>query len=162
MRPAQRDAQIRKYRMFVGKSGRRWMVGAQPAEADNIYVEGGRGSKGFGGATLKFELEDGEIIALTGPWKTGADGLLKDTGYDATDKYTSRGIIALEREYDWKQGDLYKGVLYVDERPVIGTFDRVKELAQKFANDLGKNVYYAVVTYGGGSSSRVEPIGEEK
>ena len=70
----QGDAQSHVYRLLHGKSGRRWLVAVQPNEADNIYVEGRAGSDGFGGATLKFELENGETVALTGPWKTGADG----------------------------------------------------------------------------------------
>jgi len=157
MRSASGDAEALKYKLLRGKSGERWLVAIQPAEADNIYVEGNRGSDGFGGRTIRFPLENGEVVALQGPWKTGADGLLKDTGYDATDKYSSLGIIALECERDWKQGDLYKNVLYKDDDWVIGTFDRIKDMAQGFADSLGVRVVFGVITYGGGCGSYCDP-----
>lgn len=157
MRSASAHAEARKYRMLAGKSGKRWLVAVQSAEADNVYVEGGRNSQGFAGRTISFELESGEVVALSGPWKVSAEELLKDTAYDATDKYTSLGIIALEREKDWKNGDLYQGILHKDDQSIIGRLNRIDTLAQGFADKLGRKIYFGVITYGGGTAGSRSP-----
>lgn len=149
----------RKFKMIVGKSGDRWFVGTQQASADDIYVEGGKNSQGMAGATCPFLLEDGETINIQGPWKTSADALFKDTGYDARDRYTTRGIVALRKEHAKKfyDPDLFFDVLHFDEDFIIGDFNRIKNIAQKFSNDLGKNVYYSYVSDGGGCGSWADP-----
>lgn len=156
---AQADAQQRQYRLLTGKSGKRWLVAIQPNEADNIYVEGDKGSDGFGGATLRFLLEDGTELALKGPWKVAPSYLLEDTGYDATQKCRTIGIIATERESSkqWYGPDLYRGVLYKDAEPVVGDFDRIPKLAQQFADELGRRVYFGKRSEGGGHGGCKEP-----
>jgi hypothetical protein len=83
------------------------------------------------------------------------------TGYDATEKHQTQGIISKERIHG-KGGysaDLYKDVLHYDEKPVIGKHQRIEELAQQYANDLGIIVYYAYVSSGGGCSFSAKPKG---
>jgi len=111
------------------------------------------------GRTLTFPLEDGTTVDFIGPWKTGAEGLRKDTGYDATKMYTSQGIISLYRENAMKYNDghFYIGVLHHDPTAVIGPFDRIEEMAQSYANKFQRKIWYAVVTSGGGTGSWCDP-----
>ncbi len=156
---ARGEIEEQRFKMIMGNKGRRWFVSCQPAEADNIYVEGGKNSQGMGGATCPFLLENGETVNIQGPWKTGADGLFSETGYDAREKYTSRGIVSLGKEYGekWNEPDLYHDVLHCDTEPVIGAFDRIDKIAQEFANKLGKKIYVSVITSGGGSAGWKDP-----
>lgn len=154
MRCASYEAEKRIYKLKVGKSGRKWLIACQPNEADNIYVEG---SGGFGGRTINFLLEDNTIISLTGCWHANADSLFEDANYDIRNKYETKGIIALKREYDYYKGDLYFDILHYDKKNVIGEFDRIKKLAQDYSNKLQQIVYYADISSGGGSSSLVKP-----
>ena len=155
---SQADLQGRKYHLFTGKSGRRWLVADQKAAAENVYVEGKKGSDGFGGATLTFELVTGGELKLTGPWKVGADGLFEDTGHDVRDTHYTRGIIALRKEYQkWGSPALFYDVLHYDEEPVFGSYDRIKNMAKAFANELGVKVFTAMIAKGGGSSGWEEP-----
>lgn len=156
---ARGEIEERPFKMLVGKTGRRWFVACQEAEADNIYVEGGKNSQGMGGATCPFLLESGETVNIQGPWKTGADGLFGETGYDAREKYTSQGIIALGKEYGspWPAPDLFTDVLHHDKESVIGAFDRIENMAQEYANKLGKKVWMSVVTAGGGHAGWKDP-----
>jgi len=158
MKSAQAEAQALRYEMFLGKSGRRWLVAVQPNRADNIYVEGKSGSDGFGGATLTFPLQDGEQIALTGPWKASARSLFADTGLDIRDKFLTIGIVARERESrGYLQACTYRGVLHRDTDWVLGLFDRVDRIAQWWADALGRPVYYGMLSQGGGCHGKIEP-----
>jgi len=108
MQSGRYEAEIRKYKKLIGKSGRIWLVAIQDNPADNIYVSaasaenqpGYKGFRGFAGRTLTFELEDGDILELQGPWATNSDALFKDTGYDIRDKYLTFGVIGLSRKYE--------------------------------------------------------------
>jgi len=152
------EAENRTYKLIVGRTGRRWLVAIQPDEADNTYVEGGPNSEGFAGRTLSFKLEDGTTLDLQGPWHSNAESLFADTGYDCRDKYMTQGIIGLERESDYRKGDLYRGILHFDKEPVCGRYDRIEQLAQGFANKLGKPVFYSMKSAGGGTSSMKQPM----
>lgn len=152
------DAEERKYKMFTGKSGKQWLVAVQPNAADNIYVDGGKGSQGMAGRTLTFILENGEKVDFIGPWKTGASELLKDTGQDYTQTYYTKGIVALSREnLPWPKGYIFSDILYMDENYVIGAFDRTAKIAQEFADKLGCKVYEASIGKGGGHSGWKDP-----
>ena len=56
------EAEKRRYKKVIGKSGRVWLYAIQDNPADNIYVSGGENSDGFGGRTLSFTLEDGTNV----------------------------------------------------------------------------------------------------
>jgi hypothetical protein len=67
-------------------------------------------------------------------------------------------MIALERECGkWPSGDTYSGILHKDAAAVIGSFHRIRWLAQRYANDLGRRAYYAEISDGGGSAGWAEP-----
>jgi hypothetical protein len=157
----QYEQSIRKYKKLIGKRGT-WYIAIQQNAADNIYFSGNSandslGFKGFGGAALSFELEDGTIERVTGPWHSNANSLLEDTGYDITDQYYTQGIVAKQRIYDYLNGDEYIDVLHYDEEPILGNYERIKSIAQVLEDHHKCRMYYAIKSNGGGSSCQVDP-----
>ena len=152
------EQSIRTYKKIVGKSGT-WLISIQDNEADNIYFasNSGKRSDGFGGATLEFVLENGQIEEVQGPWHSNSDSLYSDTGYDVRDKHLTRGIIAkdIKRGPNWE--DEYIDVLHYDEVPVIGKYKRIEDLAQELANEHNCRVYYAMKSSGGGNAFQKNP-----
>ena len=152
------EAEQRVFNMYVGKSGRRWLVADQENAGENIYVEGGPNSDGFGGRTLEFQLKDGAIISLKGPWHSNCDSLFNDTGVDVRNQYYTFGIISLGKRYTENYlSEIFEDVLFYDESPVLGDFNRIENLAKEFAYKLNRRVYYAQRTRGGGSSQWIDP-----
>jgi hypothetical protein len=152
------EAEVRKYKMYVGKSGRRWLVAIQPNEADNIYVEGGPNSDGFAGRTLDFTLENGEVVSLKGPWHTNSGSLFADTGVDIRDKNLTFVVIGLDRTYtDKGYRTIIKDVIYKDEKPTIGEYYRGTKLAMSLAKKLNKPVMCYSKSAEGSSSGFVYP-----
>jgi len=153
------EAQKRKYHKLIGNRGEIWLYADQPNSADNIYVNGGPGSQGFGGRTMTFELVDGTTIDLQGPWHANPHSMLAATGVDLRDKSLTRGIVALGRESGetFYSPDTYTEVLHYDEEAVVGSYDRIENLAKRFANTLGKTVFYAMKSSGGGCAGQQDP-----
>ena len=141
---------------------RRWLVADSEAPADNIYVEdlNPDSSEGFGGATLSFALVGGGVLKLRGPWHSNSEALFEATGIDIRDKHRTQGIVALKREHLQGRTE-YEGILHIDMEPIIGLYDRIKQLAQRFANEHGEPVFYAFKSAGGGASSRMDPTKQE-
>lgn len=159
---ASSEAESKKYHMYVGKSGRRWLVADVRNAGEYIYVEGGPNSRGFAGRTLRFELVDGGFVELQGPWCTEPEGLFKDTGIDVRDKFLTFCVIAKRRRYIDKGTRLVMvDILYKDDEPQLGPYGRpeIKALAKKFATELGHSVQYHYSTLGGGSTGPVDPEG---
>ena len=162
----------RKFHMVKGKSGMRWLYSAVDQDvASFVYVEGKSGSRGFGGRELRFALADGGEVSLTGPWHSNADAMFQDTGVDVRGKMFSFCVIAKRRGRikevrDTAFGpreftrDTLEGVLHQDEAPVLATFERpeIKEMAERFADELGHSVYLYKETRGGSSNGPVDPI----
>lgn len=156
---ASAEAESKKYHMYVGKSGRRWLVADVPNAGEHVYVEGGPNSRGFAGREISFELVDGTILVLKGPWKT-TEGLFKDTGIDVSDKFSTFCVIAKSRRY--VNGRLVMvDVLYKDDEPKLGFYGRpeIREMAKRFATELGHSVQYHYDTRGGGCTAPVDPEG---
>jgi hypothetical protein len=161
MKSAQGEQASKRYKKIEGKN-KTWYVAIQGNSADNIYVDThDPKSEGFAGSTLEFQLEDGTIDKVKGPWHSNSESLLSDTGYDITDKHLTQGIIALDstnKETGPWGVTIHNDILHYDEIPVIGDFDRIPNMAQEFANKLNQPVYYAVITDGGGSSTWCKPV----
>jgi len=154
---AAQDASGLVYRKLVGSRGT-WMVAMREACAQNIYFCPTGGSNlGFGGAVLSFTLEDGTIEHHKGPWHSNSDALFEDTGYDVRDKHETFVVVSEGREYLPNQGWNMLNILYKDEQPEIGRFKRGEEIAQRFANELDKQVFLYCVTPGGSSCGSVKP-----
>lgn len=158
------DAAERKYRLYTGNAGRRWVVADQEDAAENIYADGGPGSRGMAGRTLTFDLVDGGSVDFIGPWKSGPDGLFKETGVDVRNTHHTKGVVAFDIKHgkEWCSPSDYIDVQHFDEQPVIGAYDRVRQIAQEIANKSGRPVHYAFVSKGGGSACRLLPKGDEK
>lgn len=164
------EVAVREFDLHVGKSGRRWLVARQKNAADNVYVEGGKGSQGFGGRKIPFKLADGSVLELVGPWHSHAGALRADTGVDVTDRHHTQVILIAGSRYR-EEGknqngfpnlrDGYKDV-YVYRENVLGEFSggrEFKQMAKDLATQLGHTVYLYTQTYGGSSCSPVDPEG---
>jgi len=165
MKSGQGEAVKNVYTKHIGKSGDIWLVKEGKFAADNIYVSGGPGSKGFGGATLEFQLVDGTVEKLVGPWHCNAGDLFKDTGVDVRNKHSSRVIIAKDMQYEdnYMNRKVFKDVIVLEEEFVEGSFDRreMYELAQKHANELGQKLYIFKETGGGSCGEWIKPNNQE-
>lgn len=150
------EAEKRTYTMYQETSGKRWLVANQENAADNIYVEGGRNSEGFGGRLIKFTLTDLTEVELQGPWHTCAEALFAATGVYVNHLHKTYGAIALERGGGWPDTILNK-VLFMDSQPVIGHFNRIERIAQEFANKYKKTVYYFSESASGSCCGPVDP-----
>lgn len=152
----QGEAQSRQYHMHVGKSGRRWLVAVQEAAAENIYVEGGPNSDGFGGATLTFPIEEGEPVVLKGPWHANADSLFQDTGIDVRDRHRTFVVVAKDRHYE-NGRTILTGILHKDPEPQLGSFHRGDLIAREIARKLDCPVILYSQSSGGSSCGPVKP-----
>lgn len=161
MKSGQAEAAANVYRKHVGKSGDIWLEKIGKFAADNIYVSGGPGSKGFGGATLSFKLEDGTTLDLVGPWHCNAEDMFKDTGVDLRNKHSSMVIISKSMAYEdnYMTRKVFKDVLYKEDEFTEGSFDRkeMRAKAQQLANELGHMVYYYKETGGGSMGEYIKP-----
>lgn len=164
MRSGQGEAQSRKYRKYIGKSGRTWLVADQENAGANVYVSadpqelkpGYRGFQGFGGSALTFPLVDGGEIQLKEPWHSNTTALWKDTGIDVRDKHYTFVVVSRER----KSGEHYEmimaDVLYKDDAPQLGTFDRGKDIARELLTTLSLDSVALYSESEGGSSCGFE------
>lgn len=159
------EAEARKYRLHIGKSGRKWLVGDVPNSAEAIYVEGGPNSRGFAGRELTFPLVGGGEVKLKGPWHTNCDALLADTGIDVRDKTLSFCVIAKRRVQETiPPSNIYSktvllDILYMDKEPVLGPYSRpeIQVMAKAMAVKLGHSIYLHKETHGGGGCGPVDP-----
>jgi hypothetical protein len=111
------------------------------------------GFEGFGGATLKFNLVNGEQISLKAPWHSNSHALYKQTGIDLRKKNYIWGIIALgviETYPDY----IYKNVIYCQGK--IGSYSRIMNGAKKLAAQYKQDMYYYFESAGGSSSSVIK------
>jgi len=162
---ASADAESHIYEAHKGKSGKVWLVPKNTVNpAENIYVEGDKGSQGFGGREITFPLnDDGSLkVTLVGPWHSNVEALLEDTGVDIRDRFLTQGVIALKRECLEGMRYRFTGILHIDIEPTLGTFERVKELAQKIVDERGHSVAFYSESRGGSHCAVIEPITEEK
>lgn len=157
---ASAEAESHQYEVAVGKDGRRWL---HNGTGDNIYHEGEPGSQGFGGRTLTFELKDGTKLELKGPWHSNSDALFADTGVDLRAMHKTFTVVARGREYPkghgWDAGPTMIDVVWRDEEPTYGTFNRGEEKAQELADQLGEKLFYYTRTSGGAHGHFKEPGG---
>jgi hypothetical protein len=148
------EALSRKYHKHIGKSGKIWLVSNELACAENIYVDGGAGSRGFAGRTMTFELVDGSTVNLIGPWCSNTEALFVDTGIDVRDKFYTWGCIGTSRS-----GNGISNLIYFDTDPVLGTFNRIETLAKQLSEERQQCLYYYSQTRGG---STLGPVNYNK
>lgn len=139
----QSEAASHRYHQRVGKSGRIWLWADNETPAENVYVANNpsnttshrQGSEGFGGSTLTFELVGGGTLDLHGPWHSGAEGLFTDTGVDLRNTYRTFTVLGMGREFIgsvYNRRTVITDVIYKDPTPIIGPYDRYKEIMAQF------------------------------
>jgi|GEM_PF-5480889 len=143
-----------KYFLFTGKSGKKWVVADQLCPGENIWVDGGKGSRGSAGRTLTFELVQGGCVDLIGPWKTGVSAFKEDCGIDLPTHQWMTGIVALERESNgWPKPWTYKGIIRFDQDPILGHPEVYKAIAREESEKRQSPVFWQFQTIGGGCSA---------
>jgi hypothetical protein len=157
----------RKYFLHIGKSKRRWVVSATDEnQGEHIYLDGGRGSQGFGGRLMRFQLAPWGYVEFEGPWHSNATDFFRDTGIDVRNKFHTFGVIGRRClsaiDNSGRKRDLIEDVLYFDSAPVLGSFNRIRELAQKMADELGVSVYCYDSSLGGSSQGYRYPSEKTK
>ncbi len=155
------EASLKTYKKVDGKSGKTWLI---PINLDpsSIHVDiHDSNSKGYAGSILSFDLDTGDTYEVKGPWNSNPEALFQDTKIDLRNKHKTYGIIALKRNSPPKgsfhMNYTYEDVLYLDKQKIEGTFNRIDDLAQKFADKLDTRVFYQVVTAGGGCAGSQTP-----
>lgn len=166
MKSGMHEAETKKFKK-IETERKVWYVSAQDNSADNVYVSI-KGEKpdgcfrGFGGATLKFALEDGTVDEVTGPWHSNTEALFNDTGLDIRDRHMTFGAVGKDRVYDDDHKRCFlSDVMFEDDDWVIGSFHRIKDIAQKLADESGERVWYYSQSQGGSTTSWLDPKTEE-
>lgn len=131
-----------------------WLIPTNCEDAaGEIHVET-TNHRGYGGARIRFPLEDGSIYEAHGPWHSNADSLYRDTGIDFRNQHRTFVVLARERTYE-DGVSILKGIEYIDPpEGKIGAFNRYEELAKLYPN---ARHFYSVSR--GGSS--LGPINKE-
>lgn len=151
------------YDVYRGKSGFLWLVANNiKNKADAIYMQGRKGSDGFAGATLKFDISHGDSISLSGAWKAGAGDLFKDTGIDVGNCHSGFVVVGLRRgkpPANCYYRTIIEDVIYKDQGEVIGepAWVRADKIAKELANARGEPVFYFASSPSSNSSCQVKP-----
>jgi len=126
------EARERKYHLYIGESGRTWLVANTQDAGDHIYVTAHADPNivgdGFGGGTLPLKLVDGRTFNLKGGWHSNPNGLLQDTGVDVMKNHIT--FVVLAKSLDMRE-QVLSDVVYKDDKPQVGLFERWKELAKE-------------------------------
>lgn len=157
--------QITLWDYTTDKKGTYWLWPVEHKEQGSMVhcgdIRAGQRSEGYGGRVMNFPTKDG-VIKIQGPWHSNSDALFEATGIDLRDKHLTWGLIALKRESE-RNSYVFKDVLHLDpDGGVLGRFERIDELAQKFANSLDKPVAYYMRSHGGSSCGYKYPDGWNK
>lgn len=127
----------------IEKCGDTWLIPLNSHPADGIHLDKhDPKSEGYGGSYLDFILEDGSTHRAKGPWHSNSRSLYECTGYDIRDKHLTFVVLSRKMEYDSKSyfSPIMKDVVYIDEAPTVGRFERYKELAKQYPQ--AKYFYY--------------------
>lgn len=130
-----------RYKRYKGKTCV-WYVADVENDGDFIYCDTGRkNSEGFGGRELEFSLVNGSVVKVKGPWQSNSSSFFEDTGVDLRKKHLTSVVISRGRRQDEFYNTVMQDVVYYDERPMVGSFDRWKEIAKELKVE-GPMFYY--------------------
>lgn len=161
MKSASGEVEVRTFRKVESEKSV-WYISTNDASpASHIYVaskdpEVNKKSQGFAGRTITFNLEDGSVDKVQGPWHTNSDSLYKETGVDLRDQHLTFGVIGKGYEGNLRESRILN-VLHKDEDWTLGEFNRIQKLAQALANKLGEELYVYQQSQGGSSQGPVKP-----
>ena len=114
---------------------------------------------GYGGLTMKLQLETGETDVVKGPWHSSSDSLFHHTGVDVRNTYYISYVIATH--YIPEKSNLsiccFNGILEKEIEGVESSFNLPEERALFWVEKLGRPIHYAYRSYGGGSRGRKLP-----
>lgn len=149
------------YRVVNGHSGNTWLVPtycAWPGEYIHVDQHDPH-SQGYGGGILDFPLEDGTVYSVKGPWHSNSEALYEDTGVDLRDTHRTYGCVALEVRYDQTGNGIFTKLIHVDREPVVGSYDRINDIAQMEANRRNHPIAMCLISSGGGQMGWEYPAG---
>ena len=116
--------------------------------------ESGYCGKGYGGATLTFHLESGEVLNLQGPWHVGADALFEETGVDIRDKCKTFVVIAKKKictdMMTPGEAMIYKDIVWIDDKIQISEHDRGEKILEEMLELHKVPLAYYFIKSGGG------------
>lgn len=148
---------------IVGESGRTWLIPVDvPNKGDYIhctaFADITMWGEGYGGSTLKFKLDNGEVFELHGGWHGNSNSLLADTGIDLTEMhYTHITTFVRYALPEISEGE----IVYDNEGWCLGTFEREDDLRwiKDIADDLPylKEMQITKYSIGGSSSFWITP-----
>jgi hypothetical protein len=152
------QSEIKQWDYVIAKDGNHWFWPSAHREPGAMThcgfpVRAGKPySEGYAGRVMSFPTKDG-AIEIQGPWHSNSDALYEAVGVDIRDKHLTFGCVALERD-----GDTYQDIIYIDPKEgIVGTFERVDEIAQKLADELDRVLYVYSRSHGGSHSGPVYP-----
>ncbi len=114
------------------KPGFYWFVRADVENKAEHIIYGNPNStdsKGMGGRTIPITCTDGAVIEVQGPWWSNSDALFNATGIDVRNTVLSFVVISRDIEYV-NHSAILKDVVYKDDEPTIGPWDRHKSVAK--------------------------------
>lgn len=98
-------------------------------------------------------------MKFKGPRRSNSAALLAYTGIDVTELYLTFGVIGFDVAYGsaGMHPVTIKDVQYKDEHWTLGSFDRVKDIAQEIANKKDRIVYCFTKSKSGSACGPVRP-----
>lgn len=104
-------------------------------------------SRGYGGSTFQFKLEDGTTDTVKGPWHCSAT--IEEIGLNLSELHKTR-VLLLDPTND-------DAVLYEEKEFVLGAFYRGDRIAQQLSDATNKSIYIKVESAGGSHSHTCNP-----
>jgi hypothetical protein len=154
-------AQAVVYWKVTGKSGNTWYIPKTSTPATSLHVDTHNPhSEGYAGSFLSFEMEDGTVDKVKGPWHSNSDALYDDTGVDVRNTYPTRVILARNRVFgDGGLRATFQDVFYLEETPILGRYNRYLSVIDRFFQgnpEWNGMVFYYMDSNGGSSSGGME------
>jgi hypothetical protein len=136
------------------KPGFYWFVKADiPNKAEYIFYGSPHttNSEGMGGRVIPFRCTDGQTINIQGPWWSNSDSFYGSTGIDI--RNTNYTFVVVARSVDRiDRLETLIDVVYKDDEPTIGPFDRWKTILSSVFQVLNDDQLVIYVKSDGGSS----------
>jgi hypothetical protein len=147
-----------------GASGHTWYCPTNiPNKASQLHVDThDPNSRGYGGSTLEFRLDDGTVAEVKGPWHSNSGYFLDDTGVDITATHLTRVICGGSFSEKWSHTEEgLNDIFYNEVEPVLGTFHRYEAVCDALLRDRGGVKFAFIMISEGGSSAGIYEAKED-